>query len=675
MQGFHWGSARTSTKWYQIVKDNAAILQTGGIDAIWLPPPSDNVREDNAGGMGYIPKGWYNLNNSMGSESQLRSLIADLHSKNIKVIADIVVNHRGGETSKNDFAKPSFNTPNEQWSIVKEDGGSGNNDYDPIAAGLKGANDPGNFGGSGTVDLDHTNVGVRNGVIDWLKWLKSDVGFDGFRYDFVHGFHPKYIKEYNAAANPWFSVGELLEGSRDRLIKWLDISRDGAAETNTTLFDFATKSALQNAFNNNNYSGLNDGSGHAPGLIGTHPKFSCTMLDNHDLGPSPYGQDHWVFPQSHLMKGYAYILTHPGIPMIWWPHYFDMGLKDKINEIIKIRKNNGLKSTSVLNIVTANNNLYAAIIDDKVALKLGSGSWTPPGSGWVQEVSGDGYVIWDKGAITPNKPTLTIAPPGGTFATGSTVNVKLTATATSGTPTIYYTTDGSVPTTASASASSTITLPITSDKTIRAFAENGSGNNSDSKTEVYHFGVLPIGIGMYFKPPTNPTGSWVGATPKIYVWKVANGVTTNLTGAWPGITMTSAGNGWYKYTILNETDINVIFNNGSGGTTNQTVDLLNITSDKWYEWDSKGFVLSVDDKGIVKNDFILYPNPTYGTLKIESADKVSKVGVFDIKGALVSFQSVDSNQQIELGNLAPGTYIIKMITEDRKTIFKQIIKK
>ena len=122
IQGFHWDSWRGN--WYNTVKNNTSILQNAGIDAIWLPPPSDNT-----GGVGYIPKAWYNLNNSMGSESQLRDLLADLRSKNIKSIADIVINHRGGQNSSEDFAHPSFNTPNEKWSITREDGGSGNADY------------------------------------------------------------------------------------------------------------------------------------------------------------------------------------------------------------------------------------------------------------------------------------------------------------------------------------------------------------------------------------------------------------------------------------------------------------------------------------------------------------------------------------------------------------------
>lgn len=34
-------------------------------------------------------------------------------------------------------------------------------------------------------DLDHTNSTVRDGLIDWLNWLHSHVGFEGWRFDFV----------------------------------------------------------------------------------------------------------------------------------------------------------------------------------------------------------------------------------------------------------------------------------------------------------------------------------------------------------------------------------------------------------------------------------------------------------------------------------------------------------
>ena len=354
----------STTKWYDVVKNNAANLQNAGFDAIWLPPPSKST-----GGMGYIPTVWYDLNNAQGTQAQLVSLITELHNKNIKVLADIVVNHRGGTLGWYDFSTPSWNTPAQTWSICSNSNisasgqkGTGNPDYDPAQAGLKSPGTTGLF--TAARDLDHSNVEVRNGIKTWMLWLKNEIGFDGWRYDFVHGFDGKYIKEYNDATSPYFSVGELLEGDRNRIVKWLDYTKAGTNTASSTAFDFATKSALQNAFNDNNLSYLKDGSGKASGLIGVWPDKAVTMLDNHDTGPVPYGQDLWIFPGSKVLNGYAYILTHPGTPMVWWPHYFDWGIRTEIDKMIKLRKDNLLSSTSTLNIVAATNNLYAAIIDD-----------------------------------------------------------------------------------------------------------------------------------------------------------------------------------------------------------------------------------------------------------------------------------------------------------------------
>src|SRR6187402_1195588 len=433
IQGFHWTTDVSTTKWYEVIKSNSTVLQTAGFDAIWLPPASKST-----GGMGYIPTEWYNLNNAHGTQAQLTSLITDLHSKSIKVIADIVINHRGGTAGWYDFSTPSWNTPTETWSICNNSNisasgqkGTGNADYDPVAAGLKDSGESGLF--TAGRDLDHSNVKVREGIITWMNWLKNDIGFDGWRYDYVHGYDGKYIKEYNDATDPYFSVGELLEGDRTRIVKWLDNTKAGTATASSTAFDFATKSALQNAFNDNNLSYLKDGAGKASGLIGVWPSNAVTMLDNHDTGPTPYGQGHWIFPGDHVLKGYAYILTHPGTPMVWWPHYFNWGIQSQIDAMIKIRKDNLLSSTSALNIVTASTNLYAAIIAEKVAMKLCSDNWTPPGTGWILKLSGTGFAIWDKLAAVD----VTISPAGGTFTPGTAVSVVLTANVN--TSTIYYT--------------------------------------------------------------------------------------------------------------------------------------------------------------------------------------------------------------------------------------------
>ena len=94
---------------------------------------------------------------------------------------------------------------------------------------------------------------------------------------------------------------------------------------------------------------------------------------------------------------YAYILTHPGIPCVFWSHYFDWGTytRERIDKLIKLRKDMGLNSRSVVDIKEAKPGLYAALIDDKVAVKLGSLDWSPGGA-WQLTVDGDKFAVWTK---------------------------------------------------------------------------------------------------------------------------------------------------------------------------------------------------------------------------------------------------------------------------------------
>lgn len=44
-------------------------------------------------------------------------------------------------------------------------------------------------------DLDHHNAELRAGLVDWLNWLHREIGFEGWRFDFVRGYAPKYCCE------------------------------------------------------------------------------------------------------------------------------------------------------------------------------------------------------------------------------------------------------------------------------------------------------------------------------------------------------------------------------------------------------------------------------------------------------------------------------------------------
>lgn len=41
--------------------------------------------------------------------------------------------------------------------------------------------------------------GIRNDIIEWLRFLKNSIGFDGWRFDFVRGYGGQYCKIYTDA--------------------------------------------------------------------------------------------------------------------------------------------------------------------------------------------------------------------------------------------------------------------------------------------------------------------------------------------------------------------------------------------------------------------------------------------------------------------------------------------
>ena len=76
-------------------------------------------------------------------------------------------------------------------------------------------------------------------------------------------------------------------------------------------------------------------------------------------------QQHWPFPEHRIPLGYAYLFTHPGNPTIFWDHYFDSHHRDVLDQLIALRKRNGLNAKSSVEILAADHDFYVARIDDK----------------------------------------------------------------------------------------------------------------------------------------------------------------------------------------------------------------------------------------------------------------------------------------------------------------------
>ena len=397
MQSFWWDSFSDnrigSNSFYGFLESKVVELSNAHFDLIWLPPPSEGE------GMGYHPRKLFDFNSNFGTENELSSLLTLLGNRQMHGMADLVINHRVGTDTWTDFTNPSWSCE----SICIDDEGY----TDPNAFGTTpcGDLDEGEQWG-GARDLNHKSGEVQNGIKEYLSRLKA-VGFDSWRYDFVKGFPAKYVGEYNSSTSYYFSVGEYWDGNATAIQSWIDASANtvGGSSTNASpAFDFDLKYKLKTAIIDKSYGVLRSNTDSQVGLAGIsgYGSKSVTFLDNHDTGCINRSDCNNLYSTStgNIRIGYVYLLTHPGVPMVWGYHYFFQdssgNLKKDINELITLRKELNINANSVVEVldtVDGANGYYAAKVDNKLIVKIGYGSYSPGGN-WVEEKSGSGYQIW-----------------------------------------------------------------------------------------------------------------------------------------------------------------------------------------------------------------------------------------------------------------------------------------
>ncbi|KAL4441004.1 hypothetical protein ABPG77_010435 [Micractinium sp. CCAP 211/92] len=401
MQGFGWESHKNG-HWYQVVESKIPELLEAEITHLWLPPPSQSVAPQ-----GYLPGQLYNLSSKYGSKEELIALNRKLLEAGIRPVCDIVINHRCADYQDENGVWNRYGDDIDhagkpidwaQWAITSDD---------PVFRGTGNKDSGDDY--EAAPDLDHKNKELRDGLVDWLKWLNRDIGFEGWRFDFVRGYAAKYLCEYierSIGTDNTFHVGEdFLE------LQWndgnLDYNQDNARQKladyareakHATMFDFVTKGILQEAVKNCQYDRLRDHEGKAPGLLGWWPEKACTFVDNHDTGST---QQHWPFPNEQVMVGYAYILTHPGVPCLFWEHHFDWGLAEEINHLVALRKKAGIRADSQLEILAADHDMYVARCGG-LTVKLGPRFDMPEDlvpskeEGWEVAASGKDWAVWAK---------------------------------------------------------------------------------------------------------------------------------------------------------------------------------------------------------------------------------------------------------------------------------------
>lgn len=449
LQGFYWESSRHgyekfpqfgSKKWYEIVQEKAPEIREGRFQLIWLPPPSY------AGGYsaGYDPKEYYDLSNSYGNTAQHRKMLEALLKNGVEPIADIVINHRNGRYKWADFKNPDWGT----WAVTRYDECFENPDSEVKGTPESNRGAPeesptyrseGDYAYGDFRDIDHMNKTVRKDIIRYLLLLKS-YGYRGWRYDMVHGYNAKWLAQYNLASQPTFSVGEYDWEKQGEQRGWIwassthpEKSGNQRLEASSSVFDFQTQFTLKD--NKGNYTALY-GYGHGTGLMGDTTdnlgwkNRAVTFLENHDTGYrtnedgsiNGRGQDSFANGWE-VEQGYAYILTHPGVPTVYWKHYFDWGtdLKSKITALINARLVAGVTSGSEIyqQDNAKHNGVYAAAISGRngmlyVRIGKDNDAWNPAMSGYSdyrQYAHGVGWTVWVKLPGNPQVKQASLASP------------------------------------------------------------------------------------------------------------------------------------------------------------------------------------------------------------------------------------------------------------------------
>ena len=413
LQAFYWNSTSGSagvgggngygrTKWIDHLNGNngSSAEEIGQwFDLIWIPSVSAGS------GLGYHPSDYGNLSSDRGTKEKLVSLIETIHKNGGRVVADIVINHGDAKSgwcgygSGYNFGSYGKFVPDGSYICKTDEVNNASSGAPAECVGFATGNADDGYGDEANYaasrDWDHTNANVRNMFKAYLKWLRNDIKIDGFRYDYCKGYHNSHINEYNKAAEAYFSVMEYWDGNVNTLQ-----SRLSDAGWNTATFDFATKyTAFNDGIAADNYYKLQ-----GAGLPGAgKARYAVTFIDSHDSFQRDNGNEFcgngnsMSLCKDKLMQAHAYMLSMPGVPCVFWPHW--VTFKEPIKAMINARYKVGIHSESSVS-DEAGNGYYKATItgtNGQIRLLLGpnSGYATTP-SGFTKAVVGTNYGVYYK---------------------------------------------------------------------------------------------------------------------------------------------------------------------------------------------------------------------------------------------------------------------------------------
>lgn len=573
LQGFSWDSYDYS-QW--TVLEKQADDMKGFIDLVWLPQSGKCIETTQV--MGYKPYYYFNQNSSFGTEAELRSLIAKFKANGIGAIADVVVNHRNTDGWFT-FPAETYNGVTYQMlstDICKnDDGGSTATQAKKDGVSLSNNYDEGtDFGGCR--DIDHKSENVQKIIKAYLKFLKEDIGYTGFRYDMVKGFSGTHVGNYNDATGIEYSVGEYWDGNPS-IINWINKTNKKSAA-----FDFQFRYNVRDAVgvkdnkivSAQNWSKLKSDNNlmHDP----TYRQYAITFVENHDM--QYRSADEPLDPlKRDTLAANAYMLAMPGTPCVFQPHW--RAYKQEIKSMIEARKLAGITNMSNYTNKMAQTNCFAnETTGDKAKLIVVVGNNTKaytPGADYTQILEGYHYRYY----LSKSAETAWCNIPTGEYEAG--FKAKLTAVSQNSNAKLVYTTDGTDPTAKSKQVATGNTINIDETCTLKVGLLS---NGTVTGIRTYNYTVKafePYTITVYAN--ADQVTNW-GSAMYFYAWNTSG----ELTEKWPGTAVTATktlnGKKWYYMDFKiksKDAIVNIIFNQGKN--KKQSVDLNAGNSTKFYE--------------------------------------------------------------------------------------------
>lgn len=385
MQAFEWDSPADGG-YYKFLKENAKKIKDAGIDALWLPPMCKGGGDQDVGygiydlwDLGeFDQKG--TVRTKYGTKKELLEAIDELHKNDIKVYADVVLNHKGNADFEEEFMARMVDQNNREkdvsedmkikaWTGFNFPGRAGKYsdfvwhyyhftgvDYDAntdtkaifriLGDGKywdEGVSDEkGNFDYLMNADIDHSHPEVREEIFKWVDWFIEETKVDGFRYDALKHISDEFIYDLSKhimekKKDDFYLLGEYWQYDEGQIDGYLDDTDWKIDLFDVPLhfhFEEASKSNgnydMRNIFNNT--------------IVKNHPLQAVTFVDNHDSQPGQ-SLDSWV---EDWFKEIAYSLIlfrKDGYPCIFAGDYYGLKgeikkdpLKEMIDKMLYVRK-------------------------------------------------------------------------------------------------------------------------------------------------------------------------------------------------------------------------------------------------------------------------------------------------------------------------------------------------